>query len=83
MPTHDSGDLQARFVALETKLEAIYISVEKTRRYFQWVLIATVVAFVLPLLGLVFAVPSFLSSYAQIDQPDQTGQMDLLNSLLK
>ena len=49
--------------ALEAKLDAIYASVEKTRKYFQWTLIVTVVLFVLPLVGLVFAIPSFLANY--------------------
>lgn len=46
----------------DEKLEQIYQSVEKTRRYFLWTMIATVVTFVLPLIGLIFAVPFFLST---------------------
>ena len=48
------------------KIDAIYASVEKTRKYFQWTMIITVALFVLPLIGLLFAVPAFLSSYSQI-----------------
>ena len=48
---------------LENKINAIYESVEKTRKYFLWTMIITLVIFVLPLLALVFIVPSFLSSY--------------------
>jgi len=44
-------------------LEAILKSTEKTRKYFMWTLIITVAAIILPLIGLLFAVPSFLSSY--------------------
>ncbi len=44
-------------------LEKIYKSAEKTRKYFLWTLIATVVAFVLPLILMAFVLPSFLSSY--------------------
>jgi type IV secretory pathway component VirB8 len=47
-------------------LEAIYASVEKTRKYFQWTLIISIVVFVLPLLGLMFVLPSFISSYTQL-----------------
>ncbi len=50
----------------EAKIEQIYISVEKTRKYFQWTMIITIVLFVLPLIGLIFAIPAFLSSYSQI-----------------
>lgn len=55
-------DIQQKFTEQEEKLEKIYVSVEKTRKYFLWTLIATVVAFVLPLIGLVFAIPFFLNS---------------------
>ena len=48
----------------EKKLETIYRSVEKTRKYFLWMLIITVVVFVLPLLGLLFLIPKVLSLYA-------------------
>lgn len=48
----------------DKKLDAIYRSTEKTRKYFLWVLVITVVAFVLPLIGLVFAIPQFLSIYS-------------------
>lgn len=48
---------------LEQKIDAIYVSVEKTRKYFFWTMVVTLVLFILPLIGLVFAIPSFLSSY--------------------
>ncbi|HZX50393.1 MAG TPA: hypothetical protein VFE94_04625 [Candidatus Paceibacterota bacterium] len=48
----------------EKKLEAIYRSVEKTRKYFLWTLIITAVVFLLPLLGLLFLIPKVLSLYA-------------------
>ena len=44
-------------------LERIYASVERTRKMFLWTLILTIIAFVLPLLGLVFAIPYFLNTY--------------------
>ena len=46
-------------------LESIYLSVEKTRKYFLWTFIATVVAFVFPLAGLLFVIPQFLRTYMQ------------------
>ncbi|PIQ91735.1 MAG: hypothetical protein COV70_02160 [Parcubacteria group bacterium CG11_big_fil_rev_8_21_14_0_20_39_22] len=48
---------------LEKKIDAVYESAEKTRKYFLAVIIISIVAFVLPLIGLIFAIPSFLSSY--------------------
>ncbi len=55
-----------KLAELERKVDDIYISVEKTRKYFLGMVIATVIALVLPLLGLMFAIPSFLSSYEQL-----------------
>ena len=46
----------------DKKLEAIYVSVEKTRKYFLWTMIITVALFVLPLIGLMFAIPQFLNT---------------------
>lgn len=52
-----------KLTKLEEKINLIYISVEKTRKYFLWTMIITVVAFVLPFVGLLFAVPSFMANY--------------------
>lgn len=46
----------------EKKIDAIFVSVEKTRKYFLWTLIASLVFFLLPVIGLMFAVPFFLST---------------------
>ena len=59
----DPGLLQ-RIEGMEKKLDAIYTSAEKTRKYFLTTLIVTAVAFVLPLVGLFIAIPSFLSTYS-------------------
>ena len=56
-------DTEQRLTALETKIDAIYISVEKTRRYFMWTLIISTVLFVLPLIGLAIALPAFMTNY--------------------
>ena len=48
-------------------LDKIYVSVEKTRKYFLWVLIVSVVVFILPLIGLFFAIPSFIDTYSSLD----------------
>lgn len=53
-----------RIDALEKKVEAIYVSVEKTRRYFLVSSAVTIAAFVLPAVGLAFVIPSLLSTYA-------------------
>lgn len=59
-------ELRQRLESLEKKLDATYISAEKTRKYFLGVLIVSAIAFVLPLIGLLLAIPSFLSQYGNI-----------------
>lgn len=44
----------------DKKLEEIYRSVEKTRKYFLWTLVVTVAVFLLPLLGILLVIPQFL-----------------------
>ena len=56
-------DIQKRFDAQDAKLEAIYKSVEKTRKYFLVLMWVTILAIVLPMIGLAFVIPSFLSNY--------------------
>jgi hypothetical protein len=50
----------------EEKLEKIFVSVEKMRRYFLWTLIITILMVLLPALGLVLAIPKFMDTYAQL-----------------
>lgn len=49
----------------QKKIDAIYTSVEKTRSYLWWTMIGTIAFFVLPLIGLLFIVPSFISTYSE------------------
>ena len=48
---------------LNEKVDKIWRSVEKTRKYFMWTLIITVVLFFAPLIGLLLIIPKFLSIY--------------------
>ena len=60
------NNFEAKFAQLEEKINKIYVSVEKTRKYIWWAFIVTIVAVVLPIIGLFFAIPSFLSQFSQI-----------------
>lgn len=62
MDTPENKEILERIGALEKKLELVYISAEKTRKYFLWTLIAGLVVTVLPLIGLAFVIPQFLST---------------------
>ncbi len=61
-------DVRKKLAEIEQKVDAVYESAEKTRKYFLAVLIVTLVAFILPMFGLVFAIPSFLSTYSEIGE---------------
>ena len=58
-------DLAARLDALEKKVDAAYQAAEKVRKWMFWTGVVTVALIVLPLIGLVFALPSFLNYYSQ------------------
>ena len=44
-------------------LKKIYISAEKTRKYFLTTIIITIVTLVLPLIAMIFILPWFINTY--------------------
>ena len=44
------------------KIEEIFVSVEKTRKYFLWTLIISAAFVILPIIGLMLAIPQFLNT---------------------
>lgn len=48
------------------KIDAIYKSVEKTRRYFLMMVWITIIAVVLPLIGLAIEIPNLMQQYSDI-----------------
>lgn len=59
-------ELKNKLLEQEQKLEAIYKSVEKTRKYFMIIIWISIIMVVLPIIGLLIAVPSFLSNYSDL-----------------
>lgn len=53
-----------KIIEQEQKIEEIYRSVEKMRKYFLWTLIITAVVIILPLIGLLLVIPSFIDMYS-------------------
>jgi len=51
---------------MDKKLDNIYRSAEKTRKYFLWTMIISLVVFVLPLVALLFVVPFVFSVYSGV-----------------
>ena len=53
---------EEQLARLEDKIDAVYTSVEKTRKYMLTTIIITVVTIVLPILIAILALPALLSS---------------------
>ncbi len=47
-------------------IQKIYVSVEKTRKYYLWTVWITVIVFVLPLIIMAFALPYFINTYSSL-----------------
>ncbi|MBI2476433.1 MAG: hypothetical protein HYV67_04300 [Candidatus Taylorbacteria bacterium] len=56
------NDILKRLDEQDKKLEAIFQSSEKMRKYFLWTLIISVAVILLPMIGLVFVLPSFFNN---------------------
>ena len=61
---HMDQEILAKIDALESKIDAVYQSSEKMRKYFLWTLIITAAVILLPLIGLLFVIPQFLNQYS-------------------
>ena len=59
------NDILTKLQAQEAKIDAIYTSVEKTRKYFLINMWVTIIMFVLPLVLLVIVVPMVIGSYLE------------------
>jgi hypothetical protein len=57
-----------RFTALEQKLEDLHASVEKTRQYVLIMLVAALAGALLPILGVLLAIPTITSVMSQYQQ---------------
>jgi hypothetical protein len=44
-------------------IEKMYVSVEKTRKYFLWTMWGTIILFLIPLILLAIALPTFMDTY--------------------
>lgn len=54
------NDILEKIKEQDKKLDEIYKSIEKMRKYFMWTLIVTVATIVLPLIALIIIIPWFL-----------------------
>lgn len=58
-------EIKKRLAEQDNLLKKTYVSVEKTRKYFLWTLVVSLITFILPLVGLIFILPKVLSTYTQ------------------
>ena len=63
--------LEQRLASLEAKIDELLSTITKIKRAFYWTIGISIAVVVLPLIGLFFAIPSFLSTYSGIS--DITG----------
>lgn len=59
-------NIQEQLLQLEQKIDATYQAVEKVRKYMLITAWVTIGVIVLPLVGLLFAIPAFLNSLTLI-----------------
>jgi len=53
-------EILQKFEEQGEKIDKIYVSVEKTRKYFLWTMIITIATIVLPLLAMIVLIPWML-----------------------
>ena len=58
-------ELNAKLDVLTAKIDVAYRASETVRKYLFWTGIITIALIVLPLIGLVFAIPQFISTYTE------------------
>ncbi len=58
-------ELRTRLDTIEQKVEAARVAAETARTYLFWTGVVTIALIVLPAIGLLFAVPSLVSTYSQ------------------
>lgn len=61
-------ELKERIQSLEKKIDDFQRSINAVKKIFLWTLVITLILFILPLVGLLFAIPQFLSNYSNLLQ---------------
>ena len=58
----DQAELGIRLTTLEQKIDRLLQTMNIIKHIMIWVTVASAILFILPLIGLLFAIPSFLSN---------------------
>ncbi|MDP3779361.1 MAG: hypothetical protein Q8R30_04955 [bacterium] len=59
-------DILQKFEEQNKRLDAVERAVNKIHSYFFWAALVSIALFVLPLIGLLFAIPRFLDTYSSV-----------------
>ena len=62
----DEQQILQKLKELEGKLDKVYESTERTKKYILSMLIISILFIVLPLIGFVFVIPQFLNIYSDL-----------------
>lgn len=57
----NTDELTKKIDVLTAKVDEMQVTVKRLNNYFKWTAIITIALFVLPLVGLFFFIPSFIS----------------------
>ncbi len=78
----ENEELKKKIEEQGLKIDAILKSVEKTRKYFLTTIWITVLAVVIPLIGLAIVLPSFVNNYlGSLGGGSSTNVLDSVKSL--
>ena len=56
-------ELLAKLNEIEAKADAAFRAAESTRKYLFWTGVVTIAIIILPMIGLMFVIPQFISTY--------------------
>ena len=59
-------EILTKVTLLESKVAELESTIKKGKKYLMIFIIISIIAFVVPLIGLMFAIPSFLDTYSEI-----------------
>ncbi|HUO50456.1 MAG TPA: hypothetical protein VMU25_02760 [Candidatus Paceibacterota bacterium] len=62
----DDQELRQRLETMEKQMAEVYAMAKRLYRIIFWTVVVSIAVFVLPLIGLMFEIPSLINTYAQI-----------------
>ncbi len=66
-------ELRERMEKMEKQMDEVYALAKRLYRIIFWTVIASILLFVVPLIGLFFEIPSLINTYANIGNIGTTG----------